>query len=183
MSQTAMSLKRRSLISTSVSTAAKRIVLNNQITANDSFYAYSMLYFFSVFIYLPLCLSLWHTLLERSHVRNQTPVFSRGCLLPRTGRTDVQWSQIQFNGSEPRVVGSSWRSFPVWWRLANHSSNCMMMVFAAALYCSLSAYWLWATCLCLELVSRHVWWCFSVPLHLLDLWAHTLRQLHRSSFM
>ena len=36
-----------------------------------------------------------------------------GCLLPRLGRTGVQWSQIRFNCSEPRVVGSSWRSFPV----------------------------------------------------------------------
>ena len=25
----------------------------------------------------------------------------------------IQWSQIGFNGSQPRVVGSSWRSFPV----------------------------------------------------------------------
>jgi len=57
-------------------------------------------------------LSSWHILLERSRVHNPAPVFSRGCLLPRV-RTDVQWSQIRFNGSEPRVVGSSWRSFPV----------------------------------------------------------------------
>jgi len=40
-------------------------------------------------------------------------------------RADVQWSQIRFNGSEPRVVGSYWRWFPVWWRLANRSSNCV----------------------------------------------------------
>jgi len=65
-----------------------------------------------------------HALLEHSRVRNRTPVFSRGRLLPRVGRTDVQWSQIRFNGSAPRMVGSSWRSFPVWRRLANRSSNC-----------------------------------------------------------
>jgi len=29
------------------------------------------------------------TLLERSRVHNRTPVFSRGCFLPRVGRTDV----------------------------------------------------------------------------------------------
>ena len=28
-------------------------------------------------------------------------------------KTDIQWSLIRFNGCEPRVVGSSWRSFPV----------------------------------------------------------------------
>jgi len=38
-------------------------------------------------------------------------------------------SQIRFSGSEPRVVWSCWRSFPVWWRLVNRSSNCMVMVF------------------------------------------------------
>ena len=31
--------------------------------------------------------------------------------------------------SEPRVVRSSWWSFPVWWRLANRSSNRTVMVF------------------------------------------------------
>ena len=46
--------------------------------------------------------SLWHTLLKSSRVHNRTPVFSRDCLLPRVGITDVQWSQIRFNGSEPR---------------------------------------------------------------------------------
>jgi len=59
-----------------------------------------------------------HTLFEHSRVYNQTPVFSIGCLLPHVGRTDVHWSHIRFNGCEPRVVGSSWWSFPVWWRLA-----------------------------------------------------------------
>jgi len=54
---------------------------------------------------LSLSLSSWRTLLERSLVHNRTPVFPRGCLLPRVGRTDVQSSQIRFNGSEPRVVG------------------------------------------------------------------------------
>ena len=61
-------------------------------------------------------------------VHNWTTVFWRGHL-PRVGRTDVQWSQIRFNGSEPRVVGSSWRSFPVWWRLLNHNCNCTVTVF------------------------------------------------------
>ena len=74
-------------------------------------------------------ISPWHTLLERSRVHNRTTVFSIECLPPRLERTDVQWSQIRFNGSEPRVVGLSWRSFPVWWKLANRSSNCVVMVF------------------------------------------------------
>jgi len=39
-------------------------------------------------------LSSSHTLPERSRVHNRTPVFPRGCLLPRAGKTDVQWSQI-----------------------------------------------------------------------------------------
>ena len=56
-------------------------------------------------------LSSWHTLLERSHAHSWTPVFSRDCLLPCTGRTDVQWSLIWFSGSEPCAVGSSLRSF------------------------------------------------------------------------
>ena len=50
-------------------------------------------------------------------------------LLPRIGRTDVQWSQIRFNGSEPHVVWSSWRLFAVWWRLENCSSNCTLLCF------------------------------------------------------
>ena len=61
-------------------------------------------------------------------VHNWMTVFSRGHL-PRVGRTDVQWSQIRFSGSEPRVVGSSWRSFPVWWRLLNHNCICTVTVF------------------------------------------------------
>jgi len=44
--------------------------------------------------------------------------------LPSSTRRKVQWSQIWLNVSEPHVVQSSWKSFPVWWRLANHSSNC-----------------------------------------------------------
>jgi len=53
-------------------------------------------------------LSSRHTLHERNRVHNRTPAFWRGCLLPRIGRTRVQWSQIlRFNGSEPRAVGSS----------------------------------------------------------------------------
>jgi len=78
-------------------------------------------------------LSSWHTLLERSRVHDQTSVFSRGCLLPRVGRTDVQWSQIRLNGSEPCVVGSSWRSFPVLWRLANRSSTALWWSSSGAL--------------------------------------------------
>ena len=37
-----------------------------------------------------LILSLWHALLERRHVHNLVPVFSRGCLLTHRGRTDIQ---------------------------------------------------------------------------------------------
>ena len=85
-----------------------------------------------------LFLSSWHTLLERSHVHSRTLVFSRSCLLPCIWRTDVQWSQIQFSGSEPRVVGSSWRSFPVWWRLANCSSNCTVTVFVRSTACDVA---------------------------------------------
>ena len=58
----------------------------------------------------------------------RTPVFSRGWLLPRIGRTDVQWSQIWFNGPEPRVVGSYWRSFPVWRRLVNCTGSTVCVV-------------------------------------------------------
>ena len=69
------------------------------------------------------------SLLDYSRVHsNWMPMFSRGCLLPCIGRTDVQQSQIQFNGYEPRVVGSSRRSFPVKWRHANCSSDCKVMV-------------------------------------------------------
>jgi len=42
----------------------------------------------------PLSLPSRHTPLERSRVHNRTPVVSRGCLVPRVGRNDVQWSQI-----------------------------------------------------------------------------------------
>ena len=66
---------------------------------------------------------------------NATAVFSTGCLLQRVERTDVQWSQIRFDGTEPRVVGSSWRSFPVWRRLANRNSNCAVMVFIRSTAC------------------------------------------------
>ena len=31
-----------------------------------------------------------------------------GRLVPRVGRTDVGWSPIRINGSQPRVIGSSW---------------------------------------------------------------------------
>ena len=64
-------------------------------------------------------------------------VFSWGCLLPCIGRTNSV-SQIQFNGSEPRAVGSSWRSFPVWWRLVNRSSNCMVIVFIRSTVCDMA---------------------------------------------
>jgi len=61
-----------------------------------------------------LVVASWHSYLQRSRVRSRTPVFSRGCLLPRVGRTDVQWSQIRFSGSDgssrgwvfPEVVSS-----------------------------------------------------------------------------
>jgi len=58
---------------------------------------------------LSVCVSVssWHTVLEHICVHNQAPVFSRGCLLRCLGRTNVQWSQIPFSGSEPRVVGSA----------------------------------------------------------------------------
>ena len=65
------------------------------------------------YLSLPLSLSVCvsvsscHTLLEHICVHNQAPVFSRGCLLRCLGRTNVQWSQIPFSGSEPRVVGSA----------------------------------------------------------------------------
>ena len=36
---------------------------------------------------------------------------------------DGPMSQIRCSGSEPRVVGSSWRSFPVWWRPVNQCQN------------------------------------------------------------
>ena len=35
--------------------------------------------------------SSWHIFLEHSCVHNRMPLFSRGCLLPRAERTDVQW--------------------------------------------------------------------------------------------
>ena len=34
-----------------------------------------------------------HSFLDRGHVHDRTPVFSRGCLLPRLGRTDIQWKK------------------------------------------------------------------------------------------
>ena len=61
-----------------------------------------------------------------------------GCLLPCVGRTDVQWFQIWFNGSEPHVVGSAWRLFLVRWRLVNRSSNCMVMVFIGSTACDVA---------------------------------------------
>jgi len=84
-------------------------------------------------------LSSWNTLLEHSHVHNRSPVFFRACHLPCIGRTDVQWSQIWFNGSEPHVVGTSWRSFPFWQRLVNRSSsNCMLMIFIRSTACDVA---------------------------------------------
>jgi len=83
-------------------------------------------------------LTSWHTLLEHSCVHSRTLVILGGCLLPCIGKTDVQWSQIRFNGYEPRVVGSSWRSFPVWRRLVNCSSNCMLMVFIRSTACDVA---------------------------------------------
>ena len=100
----------------------------------DCLLSYSLLYFYFYFVIgmsgraFSLYLSSWHSLLERSHVHNWMRVFWRCCLLPHIGRTGVKWSQVRFNGSGPHVVGSSWRSFPVWWMLENHSSNCTVMV-------------------------------------------------------
>ena len=100
----------------------------------DCLLSYSLLYFYFYFVIgmsgraFSLYLSSWHSLLERSHVHNWMRVFWRCCLLPHIGRTGVKWSQVRFNGSGPRVVGSSWRSFPVLWMLENHSSNCTVMV-------------------------------------------------------
>jgi len=59
----------------------------------------------------------------------------RGCLLPRVGRTDVQWSQIRFNGSEPRVVGSSWGSFPSM-RIAAAAARLVSVWFSKWSFCS-----------------------------------------------
>ena len=42
---------------------------------------------------LPLPLSPWHTLLERSHFHNQTPEFSKGCIIPHVQRSDIRRSQ------------------------------------------------------------------------------------------
>jgi len=75
---------------------------------------------------LCLCVSSFHGMLILNSwtVERQC---SREAAFFSIGRTVVQWSQIRLSGSEPvepRVVGSSWRSFPVWWRLANRSSNC-----------------------------------------------------------
>jgi len=72
-------------------------------------------------------LSLWFSLHKHRRIHNQMPVFSRGFLLPCVQRTNMQQSQIQFNGSEPGVVGSSWTSFPAW-RLANCSSSSDILV-------------------------------------------------------
>ena len=58
--------------------------------------------------------SSWHIFLEHSCVHNRMPLFSRGCLLPRAERTDVQWLWAM----------CGWvllEGFPVWWRLANRS--------------------------------------------------------------
>ena len=49
------------------------------------------------------CSSLF---LSTAGARSNATVFSTGSLLPRVGRTIVQWSQIRFSDSEPRVVGS-----------------------------------------------------------------------------
>jgi len=73
-------------------------------------------------------------------VHSCTLVFSRGCLLPCVGRTDVQWSQIRFNGfgSELCVIGSSWELFPVKRGFSDHSSNRMMMVFIGSTACTVT---------------------------------------------
>jgi len=89
-------------------------------------------------ILFSLSLSSWYTLLEHSHVHNRMQVCRRGCLLSHVGRTDVQLSQIRFSGSEPCVVGSSWRSFPVCWKLANRSSCYMLMVFIRNTACDVA---------------------------------------------
>jgi len=110
------------------------------ITLPQELYSYLVLFTYFTCIRNPNgvnhSLSSRHTLPEHSHVHNRTPVFSRGCLLPRIGRTDVQWSQIWFNSSKPYVVGPSWRSFLVWCRLANRSSNCMVTVFIRSTGCN-----------------------------------------------
>ena len=62
-------------------------------------------------------------------------MFLRGCLLPHVGWSDVQWSQIRFISSEPRVGGSSWRSFPDRMRLPTHSNNCTVMIFIGSTAC------------------------------------------------
>jgi len=73
-----------------------------------------------------------HTLIGRSRVHNRTPLFSAGCLLPRVGRTDVLRSLVRFSCSESRMAGSSWRSFPVYWKLAkvglSFSIHCILLL-------------------------------------------------------
>jgi len=50
------------------------------------------------------CLVSRHTVLAHSRVHSWTLVFSRCCVLPRVGRTDVHWSQMWLNGSESCVM-------------------------------------------------------------------------------
>ena len=73
-----------------------------------------------------LSLSSWHTHLEHSHFECQ--VFSEGCLFPRVGRTNVQWSQIQSSGSQ-RHMGIrhshlSWPPFSHFFCFPSISQSC-----------------------------------------------------------
>jgi len=53
----------------------------------------------------------------------------RSFFLPHRGRTDVHWFQVRFSVTEPYAVEFSWLSFLVRRGLADHTVNCMVMVF------------------------------------------------------
>jgi len=67
-----------------------------------------------------------HTLLEHCCVHNQMPSSTR------TKEQHLMISidyQIKLNSSQPRVVGSSWRSFPVRRGLLDCSNNYTVIIF------------------------------------------------------
>ena len=68
--------------------------------------------------------SSWHNLLEHSHVHSQTPVFSKGCLLPHAGRTNVQWSQIWVSDSLGHFQSHLHHS--CLHHLTSYSANCIL---------------------------------------------------------
>jgi len=75
-----------------------------------------------------VCSSLFSVFMVYSSWAQPCTQLNASILERTSSSTDIRWSQIRFNSSEPCVVEPSWGWYLVRWGLANHFSNCTVFV-------------------------------------------------------